>query len=130
MQKKRDEMAEQMRVYQAEIQDKRLIEIELKKLKQQVASKDERISDLTKQLDVTKDTNDLLESSFKEMMQAREKVLVQGTRELEEVIDCMTSVTRMVQKGEKVQPVFLRERVKDDTLRKMKGFLDLNKVKL
>lgn len=119
-----------MRVYQAEIQEKRLQEIETKKLKQTVQSNEERIVSLNKQIEGLLESRDLFESSIMEMVKAREKVQAMATSELDNLIECVIGVTKMVQKGEKVQMTFLRERVKDETFRKLKPFLDLNKVKL
>lgn len=130
LQKKRDEMAEQMRVYQAEIQEKRLQEIETKKLKQAQASQEERIVRLTKQVDELLESRELYESSILEMVSAREKVQNLTTREIDSLIECVTGVTKMVQKGEKVTLTYLRDRLRDETFKKLKPFLDLNKVKV
>lgn len=130
MQKKRDEMAEQMRVYQAEIQEKRAFEIEAKRFKQQALNLEERVKNLIGQNTKLAESSSLLESSFQEMMKALENIKFLNNKEIDELIDCMTSVVKMSQKGEKISALFMRERVKDDTLKKMKPFLESLKVKL
>lgn len=130
MQKKRDEMAEQMRVYQAEIQEKRTFEIDSKRFKQQASNLDDRVKNLIQQNSKLAESSSLLESSFQEMVKTLENIKMVNNKELQDVIDCVTSLVKMTQKGEKISALFLRERVKDETLKKMKPLLESLKVKL
>lgn len=130
MQKKRDEMAEQMRLYQAELQEKRSLEMDAKKYKQLSGNLDERVKTLISQNTKLVESSSLLETSFQEMVKNLENIKFKNNRELEDILECMTNILKMAQKGEKIQPVYLRERLKDEILKKMKPYLELLKVKL
>lgn len=128
--KKMDQMSEKMRAYQAELQTKALQENEIKKLQALVSTHEKRITDLTDQIKDLEETNGLLETTFAQSAQQRELIVSNNNKEIEAIIECVTGISRMVSKGEKVTLLYLRERVKDEVLKKMKPFLEINKVKL
>lgn len=128
MQKSRDSQADQMRLYQAELQEKKQLDTEIKRLKQELQSAQARQKDLLVAAEEGEKNKSLLGESLENMIKTLENTKQDRAKEISELIGCINLVTL---KGKDKQVlVELQSRVKDDNLKMLKPFLEANKIKL
>lgn len=130
MQRTKDQQAEQMRLYQAELQEKKKLDLEAKRLKENETGLKDRIVTLEGLVKENDETTKLLNESLTEMMSKLDKASQKKAKELEDLIDCINLVIARGPKGDKALPATLKEKVNEDNLKKLRSFLELYKVKL
>ena len=128
MQKSRDSQADQMRQYQAELQEKKQLDLEIKRLKQELQATQARQKDLLQSTEEGEKNKTLLGESLEDMIKTLETTKQDRAKEVSELIGCINLV---VQKGKDKQVLQeLQSRIKDDNIKLLKPFLEAYKIKL
>lgn len=128
MQKTRDLQVEQMNKYQAELQDKKLLDIEVKKLKQQLSAAQERVTTMKNLHEANVKNSEYMENSIQQMINSLEVAKQERTEEILDIIFCINQV---VQKGkDKAVLMDLQSKIKNEYIERLKPFFIAYKIKL
>lgn len=128
MQKTRDLQVEQMNKYQAELQDKKLLDIEVKKLKQQLSAAQERVITMKNLHEANVKNSEYMENSIQQMINSLEVAKQERTEEILDIIFCINQV---VQKGkDKAVLMDLQSKIKNEYIERLKPFFIAYKIKL
>lgn len=134
IQKNRDAQYDQMRLYQAELQEKKQQEMEIRRLKENEQNMLKREKDLSDAVEVHKSNEKLTSESVTDMIVRLEAAKAERAQEINDLVELIVQVTAYgkgnLKGGEKFLPTLLKERIKEDHLKKLKTFFDANKLKM
>ena len=134
LQQARTSQMEQMRSYQAQLQDKRTLESEVKRLKEREVQWLAREQEMIRERDLSKQNGQLSEASLIDMTQSLEKIMQDKALEQAELVDIIATVVMYGKgqlKGNEKQLIgLIQNKFTQDKIAKLKPFFEANKLKI